>query len=97
MQILVGTRQRDLTRGEAELAIQSPRPRQKDFVALRIARTSWSARSVVSWGAGQCEVNSGAIATRTCPAMAPLDSRARAVNASAARSIASACVSALRP
>ncbi len=40
VQILVGTRQRDLTRGEAELAIQSPRPRQKDLVAVRIARTS---------------------------------------------------------
>ncbi len=39
VQILVGTRQRDLTRGEAELAIQS-RPRQKDLVAVRIARTS---------------------------------------------------------
>jgi DNA-binding transcriptional LysR family regulator len=38
--ILVGTRQRDLSRGEAELAVQSPRPRQKDLVAVRIARTS---------------------------------------------------------
>jgi DNA-binding transcriptional LysR family regulator len=40
LQILVGTRQRDLSRGEAELAIQSPRVRQKDLVAVRIARTS---------------------------------------------------------
>ncbi len=40
LQILVGTRQRDLTRGEAELAIQSPRPRQKDLVAVRLGRTS---------------------------------------------------------
>jgi DNA-binding transcriptional LysR family regulator len=38
--ILVGTRQRDLSRGEAELAVQSPRPRQKDLVAVRIGRTS---------------------------------------------------------
>ncbi len=38
--ILVGTRQRDLSRGEAELAVQSPRPRQKDLVAVRISRTS---------------------------------------------------------
>lgn len=40
LQILVGTRQRNLTRGEAELAIQSPRPRQRDLVAVRIARVS---------------------------------------------------------
>lgn len=40
LHILVGTRQRDLSRGEAELAIQSPRVRQKDLVAVRIARTS---------------------------------------------------------
>src|SRR6267143_1973315 len=38
--ILVGTRQRDLSRGEAELAVQSPRPRQKDLVAVRLGRTS---------------------------------------------------------
>ena len=38
--ILVGTRQRDLSRGEAELAIQSPRPRQKDLVAVRLGRTA---------------------------------------------------------
>jgi len=38
--ILVGTRQRDLSRGEAELAVQSPRPRQKDLVAVRIGRTT---------------------------------------------------------
>jgi DNA-binding transcriptional LysR family regulator len=41
LQILVGTRQRDLTRGEAELAIQSPRPRQQGLVAVRIARTTF--------------------------------------------------------
>jgi DNA-binding transcriptional LysR family regulator len=40
LHILVGTRQRDLSRGEAELAVQSPRPRQKDLVAVRIGRTS---------------------------------------------------------
>lgn len=40
LQILVGTRQRDLTRGEAELAIQSPGPRQRELVAVRIARVS---------------------------------------------------------
>jgi DNA-binding transcriptional LysR family regulator len=38
--ILVGTRQRDLSRGEAELAVQSPRPRQKDLVAVRLGRSS---------------------------------------------------------
>jgi DNA-binding transcriptional LysR family regulator len=48
--ILVGTRQRDLTRGEAELAVQSPRPRQKDLVALRIGRTTlalYASRTIV--------------------------------------------------
>jgi DNA-binding transcriptional LysR family regulator len=40
LQILVGTRQRDLTRGEAELAIQAPRPRPQGLLAVRIARTS---------------------------------------------------------
>jgi DNA-binding transcriptional LysR family regulator len=40
LQILVGTRQRDLTRGEAELAIQSPRPRPQGLLAVRLARAS---------------------------------------------------------
>ena len=40
LQILVGTRERDLSRGEAELSIQSPRPRQQGLVAVRIARTT---------------------------------------------------------
>jgi DNA-binding transcriptional LysR family regulator len=40
LQVLVGTRQRDLARGEAELAIQAPRPRQQDLLAVRLARTS---------------------------------------------------------
>lgn len=40
LQILVGTRQRDLTRGEAELAIQSPRPRPQHLVAVRIGRAA---------------------------------------------------------
>jgi DNA-binding transcriptional LysR family regulator len=51
VQILVGTRQRDLTRGEAELAIQSPRPLQKDLVAVRIARTSvalYAAKTIIT-------------------------------------------------
>lgn len=38
--ILVGTRQRDLSRGEAELAVQSPRPHHKELVAVRLGRTS---------------------------------------------------------
>jgi len=37
LQVLVGTHQRDLARGEAELAIQPPRPRQKGLLAVRIA------------------------------------------------------------
>ena len=40
LQILVGTRERDLTRGEAELSIQSPRPRQQGLVAVRIAHAT---------------------------------------------------------
>jgi DNA-binding transcriptional LysR family regulator len=40
VQILVGTRERDLSRGEAELAVQSPRPRQRALVAVRIARAT---------------------------------------------------------
>lgn len=40
LQILVGTRQRDLSRGEAELAVQSPRPRQGGLVAVRLGRTT---------------------------------------------------------
>ncbi len=40
LQILVGTRERDLTRGEAELSIQSPRPRQQGLLTVRIAHTA---------------------------------------------------------
>ena len=40
LQILVGTRQRDLSRGEAELAIQPPRPTQIGMVAVRLARAA---------------------------------------------------------
>jgi DNA-binding transcriptional LysR family regulator len=40
LQVLVGTRQRNLARGEAELAIQSPMPRQQGLIATRIARTT---------------------------------------------------------
>jgi DNA-binding transcriptional LysR family regulator len=37
--VLVGTRERDLMRGEAELAVQSPRPRPHGLVVVRLART----------------------------------------------------------
>jgi DNA-binding transcriptional LysR family regulator len=40
LQVLVGTRQRNLWRGEADLAVQSPRPRQQGLIAVRIARTT---------------------------------------------------------
>ena len=40
LQILVGTRQRNLLRGEAELAVQSPRPPGRDLVAVRLARVA---------------------------------------------------------
>ena len=51
LQVLVGTRQRNLWRGEAELAVQSPRPPQQGLVAVRIARTAvalHAARSLVA-------------------------------------------------
>jgi DNA-binding transcriptional LysR family regulator len=50
LQILVGTRQRDLSRGEAELAIQPPRPTQTGMVAVRLARAAvglYAARSLI--------------------------------------------------
>src|SRR5262245_24807287 len=50
LQILVGTRQRDLSRGEAELAIQSPRPRHGNLIAVRIAKTTvglYAAKSLI--------------------------------------------------
>jgi DNA-binding transcriptional LysR family regulator len=53
LQILVGTRQRNLWRGEAELAVQSPRPRQQGLIAVRIARTAtalYAARALVGTG-----------------------------------------------
>jgi len=40
LHILVGTRQRDLSRGEAELAIQPPRPAQTGMVAVRLGRAA---------------------------------------------------------
>ncbi|HYV99446.1 MAG TPA: LysR family transcriptional regulator [Gemmatimonadaceae bacterium] len=40
LEILVGTRTLDLSRGEAELAIRSPRPQQVGLVTARIAHTS---------------------------------------------------------
>jgi DNA-binding transcriptional LysR family regulator len=41
LHILVGTRQRDLSRGEAELAIQPPpRPTQTGMIAVRLARAA---------------------------------------------------------
>jgi DNA-binding transcriptional LysR family regulator len=50
LQILVGTRQRNLSRGEAELAVQSPMPRQQGLIATRIARTTtalYAAKSLI--------------------------------------------------
>jgi len=40
LQLLVGTRQRNLSRGEAELAVQSPPPRQGGLVAVRLGRAA---------------------------------------------------------
>jgi DNA-binding transcriptional LysR family regulator len=50
--VLVGTRQRDLSRGEAELAVQAPRPRQKDLVAVRIGRTALALYAAKAIAAG---------------------------------------------
>ena len=50
LHILVGTRQRDLSRGEAELAIQPPRPTQTGMVAVRLGRVAvalYASRSLV--------------------------------------------------
>jgi DNA-binding transcriptional LysR family regulator len=50
LQILVGTRQRDLARGEAELAIQPPRPTQTGMVAVRLGRAAvglYASRSLI--------------------------------------------------
>jgi DNA-binding transcriptional LysR family regulator len=40
LQVLVGTRTLDLSRGEAELALHTPRPRQVGLVTSRVAHTS---------------------------------------------------------
>jgi len=51
LQILVGTRQRDLSRGEAELAIQPPRPTQTGMVAVRLGRVAvglYASRSLIA-------------------------------------------------
>ena len=53
LQVLVGTRQRDLARGEAELAIQSPPPRHRHLIAVRLARIAiglYASRSLVRDG-----------------------------------------------
>jgi DNA-binding transcriptional LysR family regulator len=53
LQILVGTHQRDLSRGEAELALQPPRPTQTGMVAVRIARTAvglYASKNLVAGG-----------------------------------------------
>ncbi len=50
LQVLVGTRTLDLSRGEAELAVRTPRPHQGGLVAARLGRTSlalYAARSLV--------------------------------------------------
>jgi len=50
LQILVGTRQRNLSRGEAELAVQSPLPSQQGLIATRIAHTTtalYAAKSLI--------------------------------------------------
>jgi DNA-binding transcriptional LysR family regulator len=51
LQVLVGTRTLDLSRGEAELAVRTPRPHQVGLVASRLARTTlalYASRSFAS-------------------------------------------------
>lgn len=40
LHIVVGTRELDLSRGEAEIAVRAPHPRQPGLVAVRLARTT---------------------------------------------------------
>jgi DNA-binding transcriptional LysR family regulator len=40
LQVLVGTRMLNLSRGEADIAVQTPRPAQPGLVAVRIARAT---------------------------------------------------------
>jgi DNA-binding transcriptional LysR family regulator len=50
LQVLVGTRSLDLSRGEAELAVRTPRPQQVGLVTARLAHTTlavFAARSLV--------------------------------------------------
>jgi DNA-binding transcriptional LysR family regulator len=48
LHILVGTRQRDLTRGEAELAVQSPNPRQQGLIGVRGRMALYASADVLS-------------------------------------------------
>lgn len=51
LQILVGTHQRDLSRGEADLAIQPPRPTQTGMIAVRLGRVAvglYASRSLLA-------------------------------------------------
>ena len=58
LQILVGTRQRDLSRGEAELAVQSPRPRQQSVVAVRLGRSTAALYGLKAAGHGSVRIDS---------------------------------------
>jgi DNA-binding transcriptional LysR family regulator len=46
LRVLVGTRPPDVSHGEAELAVRSPRPRQEGLVAARIARGGFALYAV---------------------------------------------------
>lgn len=50
LHVVVGTRQRDLSRGEAEIAIQPPRPTQTGMLAVRLGRVAvalYASRSLI--------------------------------------------------
>jgi DNA-binding transcriptional LysR family regulator len=49
LQILVGTRPLDLSRGEADIAVRSPNPRETGLVASRIAQSTFGLYASTTW------------------------------------------------
>jgi hypothetical protein len=86
-------------RGDCTASSASPRHRFR----CRVPTSTWSSicgcsvRKALSFGASQCDANSGGSATRTRPAIAAVFSLARAATAIAAPSMVSALESTLWP
>src|SRR5262249_35319879 len=53
LQVLVGIQPLDLSRGEAELAVRSPRPRQKGLSAVRLATVGTALYAARRWLGGR--------------------------------------------